>query len=141
MSSIPQFPQTSTFDAQAMAPAAPYTLFDANSVALATFFGWPIAGATLMLVNDGRLGRTGRGILVLLAAIAFTILAILAAWNIPHGGGSIFAILLLLAMAFIARRVQGAAASWDRNGLLLGWGWCSWRSSSESWLQSCHFPH
>jgi hypothetical protein len=126
MSSIPQIPQGAFPQAQAMAPAPPYSLFDANSVALATFFGWPIAGAMLMLVNDARLGRTGRGMLMLLAAIVVTSLAILAVWNIPHGGGSIFVILLLMAMAFIARKAQGAAVEEHvRRGGKLGSKWAA----------------
>ena len=124
MSSIPQIPQASTFDTQAVAPAPPYKLFDPGSVALATLFGSPVAGATLMLVNDGRLGRTGRGLLVLLAAIVVTGLAILAGWNIPNGGASIFGILLLIATIFLARKMQGpAVAEHVRRGGKLGSKW------------------
>jgi hypothetical protein len=126
MSSIPQIPQASTFEAQAVAPAPPYTLFDPGSVALATLFGSPVAGATLMLVNDSRLGRAGRGLLMLLAATVVTGLAILAGWNIPNGASSIFGILLLVATIFLARKMQGpAVAEHVRRGGKLGSKWAA----------------
>jgi hypothetical protein len=126
MSSIPQqIPQPPTFDPQAMAPPR-YTLFDTGSVALATLFGSPIAGATLMMVNDGRLGRTGRGLLMLLAAIVATGLVVLIGWNIPTGGSSIFGVLLLIGTIFIARKVQGpAVAEHVRRGGKLGSKWAA----------------
>jgi len=125
MSSIPQIPQAPAFEAQAVAPPR-YTLFDPGSVALATLFGLPVAGATLMLVNDARLGRARRGMLMLFAAIIVTGLAILAGWNIPNGGASIFGVLLLIAMIFIARKAQGAAvAEHVRRGGKLGSKWAA----------------
>jgi hypothetical protein len=124
MSSIPQVPQSPVSQAQALTPTPAYTLFDSNAVGLATFFGWPVAGATLMLVNDIRLGRAGRGILVLFAAIVVTGLTILVGWNIPHGGSWIFVLLLLLLMGFVARKVQGAAvAEHLQRGGKLGSKW------------------
>jgi hypothetical protein len=106
MSSIPQqIPQS-----EIPTPIPPaYTLFDANAVALATFFGTPAAGATLMLINDRRLGRAGRGILTLILAIVATGLVVLLGWNIPQGVSSIFAIILIVCMRFVASSLQGAA--------------------------------
>ena len=121
MSSIPQIPQASTFEAQAVAPAPPYTLFDPGSVALATLFGSPVAGATLMLVNDSRLGRAGRGLLMLLAATVVTGLAILAGWNIPNGASSIFGILLLVGIEPFGVFQTVVEIEKDRNAKHEGW--------------------
>jgi hypothetical protein len=86
-----------------------YTLFDANSVSLATFFGTPVAGATLMAVNDRRLGVTARGVMILIAAILVTALDVFLGWNIPQGFSAPIAILLVFAMQRIALRLQGTA--------------------------------
>lgn len=86
-----------------------YSLFDAASVSLATFFGTPVAGATLMAVNDRRLGITGRGVVTFAAAVAVTALVIFLGWNIPRGFSAPIAVLLVFAMQRIALRMQGAA--------------------------------
>jgi hypothetical protein len=126
MSSIPQTPQAPVAQAQILTPAPDYTLFDPGSIALATLFGSPVAGATLMLINDGRLGRVGRGLLMLLAAIVATGLVVLIGWNIPTGGSSIFGVLLLIGTIFIARKMQGpAVAEHVRRGGRLGSKWAA----------------
>lgn len=108
MSSISQgFPQVS--DPNSPGARNDFTLFDAGAVGLATFFGTPVAGATLMLVNDRRLGRGGRGILTLLLAMVVTGLVVLVGWNIPQGVSSVFALILVVLMAQTARWLQGAA--------------------------------
>lgn len=108
MSSTPQqMPGGTISQGEAIIPH--YTLFDANAVTLATFFGTPVAGASLMLINDRRLERGGRGLVTLLAAIAVTGLAVLAGWNIPQGVSSVFALVLVILMGQAARTMQGAA--------------------------------
>jgi hypothetical protein len=63
---------------------------------------------------------------MLFAAIVVTGLAILIGWNIPNGGASIFGILLLIATAFIARKMQGpAVAEHVRRGGRLGSKWAA----------------
>jgi hypothetical protein len=89
------------------APA--YTLFDANAVSLATFFGSPVAGASLMALNDRRLGRARRAVTTLVLAVAVTALVILLGWNIPQGFSVPIAIGLVVAMRYIAQSQQSAA--------------------------------
>jgi hypothetical protein len=91
------------------APAPAYGLFDSRAVALATFFGTPIAGASLMFANDRHLGKAGRGIMTLAAATLITLLVIMVCWNLPQGGSSIFGLAMLLGMTALAKKVQGPA--------------------------------
>jgi len=86
-----------------------YTLFDANAVALATFFGSPVAGASLMALNDRRLGHARRAVITLVLAVAATALVILLGWNIPQGFSVPIAIGLVIGMQRTAVSVQGAA--------------------------------
>lgn len=105
------FPETLPTHSISQPTAPAYTLFDSRSVALATFFGTPAAGATLMAVNDRRLGRAGRALTILILGIAVTAAAILVGWNIPQAGASILALLLMFGMARIALSVQGKAVT------------------------------
>jgi hypothetical protein len=106
MSSIPQqLPETSLPSAHAPA----YTLFDAQSVALATFFGTPAAGATLMAVNDKRLGKMGRGIGVLVLSILATVAIVAAGWKLSSTVTTPIALALIFAMQFLAKGLQGNA--------------------------------
>ena len=58
-----------------------YTLFDADAVGLATIFGSPVAGSSLMALNYRQLGQTRKAVTTLLLGIAVTGLAILLGWN------------------------------------------------------------
>jgi len=107
MSSIPN--QIPEYQIAPPAPAPAFTLFDANSVALATFFGTPVAGATLMLVNDRRLGRPGRGLITLLLTFVVTGLLVLATWSIPPGASLVISIVMIVGMKFVANFLQGDA--------------------------------
>jgi hypothetical protein len=49
-----------------------YTLFDANAVALATFFGSPVAGTSLMALNYRRLGQARKAVIALILGILAT---------------------------------------------------------------------
>lgn len=104
------FPQQLPQDPIAQNPPA-YTLFDANAVALATFFGSPVAGATLMAVNDTRLGRGGRAISVLLLTILATALVVFLGWNIPQGFNVPISLALMFAMKGVAKATQGKAVT------------------------------
>ncbi len=86
-----------------------YTLFDSRSVALATFLGTPVAGATLMAVNDNRLGRAGRAVTFLLVAIVVTAVVILISWNIPGSASFLIGLVLMMGMAQLAVSTQGNA--------------------------------
>jgi len=110
MSSIPQqIPQPPVSQAQTLTPAPSYTLFDANAVALATLLGTPVAGASLMLFNDHRLGRVGRGLLTLLVAIAVSALLVLICWNIPRRVPPVFGLIFAIVMRSAASSLQGGA--------------------------------
>lgn len=101
-------------------PIPAFTLFDANSVSLATFFGTPAAGASLMALNDRRLGRAGRAATTLVLGVAVTALVILLGWNMPQGFSAPIAIVLVIAMRYFAQSQQGAAIKdhLQRGGLL-----------------------
>jgi hypothetical protein len=86
-----------------------YTLFDANAVALATLFGTPVAGASLMALNYRRLGQTGKAIATILIGLAVSAVVVLLAWNLPRSASTPIALILLIAIQRIARSLQGAA--------------------------------
>ncbi len=103
------------------ATAAPkYTLFDSNAVALATLFGTPAAGGSLMALNYRRLGQAPKGAMTLMVTIAVAALAILITWNLPRGVTTILGIGLLLGTQWSARLLQGQAVKdhTDRGGRL-----------------------
>src|ERR1039458_3599226 len=66
-------------------PIPAYTLFNADSVGLATFLGTPIAGGILMAVNYRRLGKGGKAAAVLLIALLVTALALVFGYLVPQG--------------------------------------------------------
>ena len=84
-----------------------YTLYDARAVALATFFGTPVAGGILMALNYRRLGRPGPAFTMITAAVVGTGLLVLVGWDIPHGLDSMIAIGVMFAMKAIAKSLQG----------------------------------
>jgi hypothetical protein len=87
----------------------PYTLFDSRAVALATFFGTPAAGSSLMALNYRRLGQSGKAVIALVLGIAVTGLVILFTWNLPHSVTFPVALALLFGMQRIALWLQGPA--------------------------------
>jgi hypothetical protein len=97
-----------------------YTLFDANAVALATFFGTPVAGASLMALNYRRVGKTGKAIATILIGLAVSAVVVFLAWNIPRSASSPIALILLIAIQRMARSLQGAAVKehTERGGRL-----------------------
>lgn len=94
---------------QASTPTPAYTLFDAGAVTIATFFGTPVAGGTLMALNYHRLGQAGKASVTLIAAIAITGLTILIGWNLPRGASSVIGFALVFIVARVARSMQGQA--------------------------------
>jgi hypothetical protein len=88
-------------------PTPTFTLFDPNAIALATFFGTPVAGGSLMALNYRRLGQANKAVTTLLFAILVTGLAILIGWNIPQGVSSLIAIALMIGMKRAAQALQG----------------------------------
>ncbi len=93
---------------QTLPGAAPaYTLFDVNSVALATLFGGPAAGSFLMAVNYRRLGMKAAGILALMVGVFVTGAAILIGWNLPKNVTFPLALALLMGTKWMAKSLQG----------------------------------
>ena len=90
-------------------PAPAYTLFDANAVSTATFFGTPVMGAYLMAANYRRLGQAGHAAKTLILGIAVTGLVILLGWNLPQPADLPIALALVFAMRWSAQKLQGAA--------------------------------
>jgi hypothetical protein len=88
-----------------------YTLFDANAVALATFLGTPVAGASLMALNYRRLGKKGKAIATFLIGLAVSAVVVLLAWNLPRSTTTPIAMILLIAIQRIARSLQGAVVT------------------------------
>ena len=84
-----------------------FTLFDAQSVTIATLFGTPVAGSVLMAVNDKRLGAAGKGYLLILAALVVTGIVCLAGYSLPAGATTPIAIALLIGMRYTAVKMQG----------------------------------
>ena len=87
----------------------PSTLFDSGAVALATLFGTPAAGSSLMALNYRRLGQPGKGALALALGFAVTGLVILFAWHLPSSVSFPIGLALLFGMQRIARALQGPA--------------------------------
>jgi hypothetical protein len=91
-------------------PSLPaYTLFDSQSVTIATLLGAPIAGTILMAVNYRRLGKEVNAAVAFLAGLAVTILAIVSGNLIPTDALYALPVILLVAMRGIAQALQGSA--------------------------------
>ena len=111
-------------------PAPTYTLFDAGAVVIATFFGTPVVGCSLMALNYRRLGQGDKAAMTLIVGIAVTGLAILLGWQLPQSVSYLVALALLIGMRVSAQRLQGAAVKdhVQRGGplgskwLAFGWG-------------------
>ncbi|MEO6964535.1 MAG: hypothetical protein ABI076_01390 [Acidobacteriaceae bacterium] len=95
---------------QALPGTAPsYTLFDSRAVALATLFGTPAAGSSLMAINYRRLGQPSKGVIALVIGLAVTGLVILISWHLSQSLTFPIALVLLFAMQRIALALQGPA--------------------------------
>ena len=98
-----------TFDGPSpVSAAAPtQTLFDSRAVALATFFGTPVAGGILMAINYSRLGNTGKAVTALILSLLATGALIFVGFKIPQGASTIIAVGVMFAMKAIAKSLQG----------------------------------
>ena len=90
-----------------------YRLFDSGAVAVAAFICSPLAGAILIAVNYGRLGKTAKGVFAVTLGLIATALTILVkwSWNNPLGSlGSIaLGMLSFICTWQIAKVEQGEA--------------------------------
>jgi hypothetical protein len=90
-------------------PPPASALFDANTVALATFLGTPVVGAAFMAINYRRLGQAGKAMVTIIIAVVVTSLVVLAGWNLPQGVLLPMALVLVFLMKYGAQSLQGAA--------------------------------
>jgi hypothetical protein len=66
-----------------------YQLYDSGAIGAAAFFCCPLAGAILIAVNYRRLGKAGKGVLVVALGLTATALSILIKWNWNTSSGSL----------------------------------------------------
>ncbi|MGC1871417.1 MAG: hypothetical protein WA700_10710 [Acidobacteriaceae bacterium] len=90
-------------------PTPPFTLFDSNSVGLATLIGGPVAGSFLMALNYRRLGLMDKAFVALVIGLIVTAVAVLIGWNLPASAKFPLALALLFATQRLARFLQGPA--------------------------------
>lgn len=99
-----------TIPEQALTGTTPsYTLFDSGAVALATLFGTPVAGSSLMALNYRRLGQAGKGAIALALGCAVTGLVIVLTRHLPQSVSFPIALALLFGMQRSALALQGPA--------------------------------
>src|ERR1035438_7528030 len=96
-------------------PIPAYTLFNAESVGLATFLGTPIAGSILMAVNYRRLGKGSKAAAVLVIALLVTALALWLGSLMPQGASAAIALVLFFGATRAAKALQGAAVEQHRS--------------------------
>jgi hypothetical protein len=105
-----------------------YKLYSAGSIALATFFGSPVAGGVLMAINYRRLGRLAAAVHAVVWTFLFTAALITVALMLPddvHIPNSAFVVPQIVAMYFVAASLQGpdVAEHEGRGGLRASaWG-------------------
>ena len=90
-------------------PAPDYTLFDVNTVALATFLGTPVIAGALMAINYRRLRHAGKAITTMAVAVVVTSLVVVAGWNLPSSASLPMALVLVFLVKYSAQSLQGAA--------------------------------
>ena len=118
--STSEYPMSSIAAEALHEPVPAYTLFDANAVGIATFFGTPVVGCSLMALNYRRLGKTRNAVMALVLGIAVTGLVILLGWNLPQAASLPIALALVFGTRWSAETLQGAAVKdhVERRGLL-----------------------
>lgn len=105
------------------------TLYDANSVGLATLLGSPVAGSFLMALNYRRLAMTGKAVVTLIVGVIVTGFAILFGWNLPASVKFPIALALLLVTKWLAQSLQGATVKYHvDHGGRLGSRWMAFGS-------------
>ena len=101
-----------------------YPLFDSNAVGLATFFGSPVVGGSLMAWNYQHLGETGKAVLTVVLTTMVTGLVVLVGWTLKPGVTGVLGLVLFIAMQQLAKALQGRAVSTHvQEGGALGSKW------------------
>ncbi|EKF73179.1 hypothetical protein A11A3_14942 [Alcanivorax hongdengensis A-11-3] len=84
--------------------------YKSAGIGLATFFGSPLAGGLLLWLNERRRQDGGRPLLALTLALIVLAVSLVLAYYLPANiPAAIFTAVQMVAMALIARRVQGQA--------------------------------
>ena len=106
------------------------TLFSHRQVGIATFLGTPLCGLSLIAINYVRIGQYGKAISsFILGMISLCILYVMSATVLSWVPALIQFLLAVLAMHFIAKRMQEAifienlAYGGKKSGLLALWFW------------------
>src|ERR1035438_8819477 len=107
----PSFPPPGPAGEVSPPPVPAYTLFNSDSVGLATFLGTPIAGSILMAVNYRRLGKGSKAAAALVIALLVTALALWLGSLMPQGTSAGIAFGLFFAARSSAKSLQGAAVA------------------------------
>ncbi len=74
-------------------PPPSYRLFDGNAVGIATFLGTVFAGSIVIALNEFKLQRSGRGIMVLGVGFVFTVVYTTIAFLAPDSLSALFNVL------------------------------------------------
>jgi len=94
------------------APAANVELFTPNQVGGASFLGTPLAGASLIALNELRLGRPGQAAVTfglgLIAMVVVAVVSVLVLSAVPASIGTVIGIGYMYAMRQIAHFLHGA---------------------------------
>lgn len=100
---------SSAESAELQGDAPNYRLHDPKSIALATFFGSPLAGAALLALNYRWLQKGRAAALALVAGFVLTVLAITCGYLIPSTYATAVAVSLVVVMKSVANSLQGEA--------------------------------
>jgi hypothetical protein len=89
-------------------PAVPaYSLFDYRSVAIATFFGTPLAGTIIMAHNYRRIGKGGAAAAAVIVGLVVTALLLFLSFTVQSDAIRALPIGLLLGTMSAAKSLQG----------------------------------
>jgi hypothetical protein len=101
------YPQVGGYPAPQYAPPA-YRLYDVAAVAVAAFFGGPLAGTVLMASNYRKLGQGNNGVLALIVGAAASVGLVYMALK-TTANPAIASVVLMVVTALAAKQLQGEA--------------------------------
>jgi hypothetical protein len=101
------YPQAGGYPAPQYAPPA-YRLYDVAAVAIAAFFGGPLAGTVLMASNYRKLGQGNNGVLALILGAAASVGLVYMALK-TTANPAIASVVLMVCTGLAAKQLQGEA--------------------------------